>query len=66
MMGVYAGGTRQKSRVCGRQRRRLAGTPHIGAGDDLIPHARLDGACHHRVTIACKAVVGEIRPNIDK
>jgi hypothetical protein len=65
MMGVYAGGTRQKSRVCGRQLRRLARTGHIGAGDDLMPHAGLERSRHHRVTIVCKAGMGEVRPNID-
>lgn len=65
MVGVYAGGTRQKCRVRGRQRRRLARTCHIGTGDDLVPYAGLERACHHRVTILCKAVVGKIRPNID-
>ena len=66
VMRVNARGAGKNAGMRRRQRRRLKGACQVGAGDHLAPYPGLERACHHRVTIRCKAVMGEIRPNINQ
>jgi len=65
VMRMHAGGARQIRGMGGGQCRGLARACQVGSGNDLAPHAGLERACNHGVTIRCKAVVGKIRPDVN-
>jgi hypothetical protein len=65
MVGMDACRARQNRRPRGRQRPSLVRTVDVRAGDDLAPNTRVLRALDNRVAILRKAVVREVRTNID-
>ncbi|GAC1670878.1 MAG: hypothetical protein NVS9B2_17140 [Steroidobacteraceae bacterium] len=66
MMGVHAGGARKLPRLGGREPCSLQRACQIRPGHYLAAHTRLERACHDGVTILRKALMGEVRANIDQ
>jgi predicted metal-dependent hydrolase len=66
MVGMEPCGGKQARWMCLMQRDGGARGGHAGAGDDHAFHARVRGAAQHLRQVRCKALMRQVRANVDQ